>query len=79
MRGYVLPNSFVTNVYAIQGPDTVAGTVTVSGAYQLRGLTAGSYTLAFVPSDTSYNNQNRTGITVTNNTVTTVDTVRLVQ
>src|SRR5215211_2239093 len=27
VKGYVLPNTFNTNVYAIQGPDTVAGTV----------------------------------------------------
>ena len=79
VKGYVLPNSFNTNVYAIQGVDTMAGTVTSSGSYFIRGLSAGSYTLAFVPSDTSYNNMNKTGIMVNTNQVTTVDTARLVQ
>ena len=79
IRGYVLPNSFITNVYAIQGPDTVAGTATANGAYTIRGLNAGSYNLSFVPSDTSYNNQSKSGISVSVNNVTVVDTVRLLQ
>lgn len=78
LKGYVLPNNFNTWVYAIQGPDTVAGTSTANGSYWIKGLAAGSYTLAFNPSDTSYKCQSKTGIAVTNSTVTTVDTVRLV-
>lgn len=79
LKGYVLPNTFGTNVFAIQGTDTVAGTLTSGGSYMIRGLNAGTYNLAFVPTDTSYNNQNKAGIVVSNNTVTTVDTVRLVK
>lgn len=78
VRGYVTPNSFNTAVFAIQGPDTVAGTYTASGSYMLKGLPAGSYTLSFVPGDTTYQKQTKTGITVTTNAVTTVDTVKLV-
>ena len=77
IKGFVLPNNFLTNVYAIQGPDTVAGTVTSSGAYSIRGLATGSYNLSFVPSDTSYKLQTKTGVSVTTNVVTTVDTIRL--
>jgi hypothetical protein len=79
IKGYVLPNTFNTAVYAIQGPDTVAGTVTSGGGYWIKGLSAGSYDLRFAPSDTAYKPQTKTGISVTNSTVTTVDTVRLVK
>jgi hypothetical protein len=78
IRGYVLPNTFGTNVYLINGPDTVAGTLTSNGGYWLKGITAGTYSLAFAPSDTTYQKQTKTNITVTNNAVTTVDTVTLV-
>ena len=79
VRGYVLPDSLRTAVFALQGTDTVAGTYTSGGSYMLKGLDAGTYTLAFSPSDSTYKSQTKTGVVVTNNTVTTVDTVRLVQ
>ncbi len=79
VKGYVLPNSFATAVYALQGADTVAGTYTVDGSYMLKGLTAGTYSLAFVPSDMTYKNETKTGINITTNNVTVVDTVKLVQ
>jgi hypothetical protein len=79
IKGYVLPNSFATAVYAIQGTDTVTGTQTVNGSYLLKGLNAGTYTLAFVPGNTTYKQQTKTGVNVTVNNVTAVDTVRLVQ
>ena len=78
VKGYVLPNTFNTSVFAIQGVDTVAGTITSAGSYLIKGLNAGTYTLAFAPSDTTYKSQSKTGVIVNNNTVTTVDTVRLV-
>ena len=79
VRGYVLPDSLRTAVFALQGTDTIAGTYTSGGSYMLKGLDAGTYTLAFSPSDSTYKSQTKTGVVVTNNTVTTVDTVRLVQ
>ena len=79
VRGYVLPDSLRTAVFALQGTDTVAGTYTSGGSYMLKGLDAGTYTLAFSPSDSTYKSQTKTGVVVTTNTVTTVDTVRLVQ
>lgn len=78
IKGYVLPNTFNTSVFAIQGTDTVAGTTTSNGGYLIKGLSAGSYTVSFAPGDTTYKPQTKTGVTVTNNTVTTVDTVHLV-
>jgi hypothetical protein len=52
--------------------------MTSTGSYSIRGLNAGTYSLAFAPSDTTYKSQSKTGIVVNNNAVTTVDTVRLV-
>jgi hypothetical protein len=43
----------------------------------IKGLNAGTYSLAFAPSDTAYKSQTKTGVAVTNNNVTTVDTVHL--
>lgn len=79
IRGFVTPDTLTTSVYAIQGSDTVAGTTTSNGGYQLRGVNAGSYNLSFVPSDTTFKAQTKTGITVTANQVTVVDTVHLVK
>ena len=79
IRGYVLPNTFNTAVFAIQGADTLTRTNTSNGSYMLKGLNAGVYTLGFAPSDTTYKKQNKTGISVATNAVTTVDTVRLVK
>ena len=79
IRGYVLPNSFATAVYALRGVDTITGTYTVNGSYMLKGLTSGAYSLAFAPSDTTYKKQMLAGINVTTNSITTVDTVRLVK
>jgi hypothetical protein len=74
IKGFVKPDSVITAVYAIQGTDT-AGTYTSNGSYMIRGLAAGSYTLSFVPTDTTFRNATRTGINVTTNNVTVVDTV----
>ena len=79
LRGFVLPDSIATAVFALQGTDTIAGTYTSNGSYVLKSLDAGTYSLAFVSSDTTYQSQNKTGITVLNNNVTTVDTVTLVK
>jgi len=78
IKGYVLPNSFQTAVLAINGTDTVASTYTDNGAYWIRGLNSGTYTLHFIPTDTTYKKQTKLAI-VTTNAVTTVDTVRLVR
>jgi hypothetical protein len=79
LKGFVLPNSFVSAVYALNGTDTVAGTYSIAGAYMLKGLPAGTYTVAFAPNDRSYKQERKTGITVSVNNVTTLDTLRLVQ
>lgn len=77
VKGYVAPDSVRTAVLAIQGADTVASTYTMDGAYRIRGLSAGSYNLHFLPADTSFSKQVKTGITITTGSMAVVDTVRL--
>lgn len=78
IKGFVKPDSVQTAVYAISGVDTF-GTYTMNGSYMIKGLNAGSYTLSFVPSDTTFKKATKTGVTVTTGNVTTVDTVTLVK
>jgi len=78
IQGFVLPDSVTTAVYAIQSPDTIASTFTGSnGGYFIKGLPAGSYTLSFVPGDTTFKSDSRSGINVSTGNVTVVDTVHL--
>lgn len=76
IKGFVKPDSVQTAVYAIKGTDTV-GTYTSNGNYMIKALNAGSYSLVFVPSDTTFKSTTKTGITVSTGIVTTVDTVTL--
>lgn len=78
IRGFVLPDTVKTEVLAIKGPDTIASTFTGSnGGYLIRALAAGSYSLSFIPNDTTFKNEIRNGISVTTGNVTVVDTVHL--
>ncbi len=77
IKGIVTPDSVTTSVLAIQGIDT-AGTFTDShGAYLIGGLHAGTYSLLFIPGDTSFVNEQRNGINVSPGTITVADTVHL--
>lgn len=79
VKGYVTPSDFATAVYAVQGRDTITGTYTLNGAYMLKGLPAGTYSLAFVPANAAYKQQTKSNIPVSVNNITIVDTVHLVQ
>lgn len=78
IKGFVLPDTVTTAVYAIHSPDTVASTFTGSnGGYLLKGIAAGTYTLSFVPNDTTFKTETKAGVAVTTGNVTVVDTVHL--
>lgn len=78
IKGFVLPDTVTTAVYAIHAPDTVASTFTGSnGGYLIKGIAAGTYTLSFVPNDTTFKTETKAGVIVTTGNVTTVDTVHL--
>lgn len=79
IKGYVKPATFPTSVYALRGTDTVAGTITSNGNYQMKAIAAGTYSLSFMPSDTAYKVQSKAGVVVNKNQVTVVDTVTLVK
>ena len=79
LRGTVAPVDVLTNVRAIQGTDTIAGTFTSStGGYWIGGLAAGTYSLQFLPAD-PYADTIRTNIAVTAGNVAVVDTMFLHQ
>jgi hypothetical protein len=80
VKGVVIPKTFQSAVYAIQGVDTVASTYTDNtGGYLIRGLTAGTYDVFYRPTDILYKDSLRKNISVQFNTVTKVDTTFLHQ
>lgn len=78
VKGVVAPDSIVTAIYAINGPDTVASTFTQvgNGNYMIKDIPAGSYTFSYVPNDTIHKTATRT-VPVTLGQITTVDSVKL--
>jgi hypothetical protein len=80
IKGIVMPKTFQSKVCAIQGVDTIACTFTdTDGGYMIRGLAAGSYKVYYKPSDVTYRDSVRTGISVMFNSVTRIDTTFLQQ
>lgn len=82
IQGNVKPFSFQSAVLVFRGPnDTVASTYSSldNGGYRVRGLTAGTYSLHFMPNDTLYRDSVITGVNVLNGAITVVDTMRLSQ
>jgi hypothetical protein len=82
IKGNVKPFNFQTAVLVFRAAnDTVASTysATDNGGYMVRGLSAGSYSLHFLPGDTTYRDTVITGVNVVNGAVTVVDTTRLSQ
>lgn len=80
LKGVVMPKTFQSAVYAIQGVDTVASTFTdTDGGYLVRGLPAGTYDIFYRPTDLLYKDSLRKGISVQFNTITRIDTTYLHQ
>ena len=80
IKGVVVPFTFRTDVYAIQGTDTIASTSTdlTNGGFLIKDIPAGNYAVSFVPSDTTYKSV-LVNSSVTLGQVTLLDTVKLVQ
>ena len=80
LQGTVVPFSFQTAILVFRGPnDTVASTYSslTNGGYRVRGLGPDTYSLHFIPSDTTYRDTVISGINVVNGAITVVDTMRL--
>jgi hypothetical protein len=78
LKGVVMPKTFPTVVYAVNGTDTVASTYTATnGGYLIKGLPAGTYKVYYNPSDINYYDSLRNNIAVQFNQVTKVDTTFL--
>lgn len=56
LKGVVLPDSVRTAIYAIKGVDTVASTFTdtLNGNFYFNDIPAGTYSLSYMPSDSSF-------------------------
>lgn len=78
IRGVVAPDSIRTTVFAIKGLDTITSTFTniANGAYFLKDIPAGNYSLSFIPSDTTYKKAQKSATVILGQT-TVVDTVKL--
>ena len=78
IQGNVVPDSIRTTVFALMGPDTIASTFTdtTNGYYLIKDVPAGDYSLIYVPTDTTYQNESANA-TVTLGQATIVDTVHL--
>lgn len=80
IKGVVMPKTFQSAVYAVQGIDTVASTFTdTNGGYLIRGLSAGTYDVFYKPTDVLYKDSLRKNISVQFNTITRIDTTFLHQ
>lgn len=77
IKGFVLPDSVQTAVLAIRGTDTIASTYSAAGGYLLRGIEAGTYSMHYLPTDTTFLPFVKDGVTVNLGQITTIDTVRL--
>src|SRR5664279_3483480 len=79
ISGVVTPATFPTFVYAINGTDTVATTVTnINGNFLIKDIPAGNYVVSFNPGDFSYQPYS-TSSTVTLGQIALIDTVKLHQ
>ena len=80
VKGVVMPKDFQSKVCAVQGVDTIACTYTDAiGGYLFRGLPTGAYDFYYKPSNITYKDSLRTGISIQFNTVKTIDTTFLHQ
>jgi hypothetical protein len=75
-----MPFSVKTNILVVSVSDTIAHTYsdTTNGAYILKDILPGNYTLVFVPADRRYR-KNSLRTTVSEGQITIADTVRLLK
>lgn len=78
VKGVVLPAVVPSAVMLINGTDTVASTYTgAGGAYLLKGIDAGTYSLHVVSTDSTLAPAAIEGVSVTTGQVTVADTITL--
>jgi len=78
LKGVVIPDSVRTLVYAINGADTIASTYTdtLNGNFLFGDIPAGSYSLSYLPTDTTFKDAQR-NVSVALGQTATADTVAL--
>lgn len=75
-KGFVAPDSVMSTIYAIKGPDTISSTATNNGNYQFRDIPAGNYEFHYYPAHDSFQTATK-NVSVELGKITTVDTVFL--
>ena len=78
LKGVVTPDSVRTLVYAINGTDTIASTYTdtLNGNFWFGDIPAGSYSLSYLPTDTTFKDAQR-NVSVVLGQTAIADTVAL--
>lgn len=79
IQGVVLPAVVPSAVLVLNGTDTVASTYSgIGGAYLLKGLSAGTYALHYISTDSTLQPAVKQSIVVETGKVTKIDTLTLV-
>lgn len=77
IKGYVLPGAAQSQIWAIQGTDTLMALAdTTTGYYFFGGVNAGSWNLLFQPGDTTFADTSAM-VSVSTGVVTVADTINL--
>ena len=78
LKGVVLPDSVRTSIFAINGADTIASTYTdtTNGNFLFNDIPAGTYSLSYLPTDTSFKKAQQT-VSVALGATAVADTVVL--
>jgi hypothetical protein len=80
IKGVVLPAVLPSAILVLNGTDTVASTYSgIGGAYLLKGIAAGNYTLRYISVDSTLQPVSKPGIVVESGKVTAIDTLTLVK
>lgn len=79
IQGVVLPAILPSAVLVLSGTDTIASTYSgIGGAYYLRGITAGTYSLHYISVDNTLQPAVKQSVIVETGKVTKVDTLTLI-
>jgi len=77
ISGLVSPSSVTTDIWAMDGTDTVSTSTDASGGFSIQYLSPGSYNILMAPHDTTYKDTTIANVAVTASNTTSIGTVIL--
>jgi len=78
IKGYVLPLTSMSTVYAIDGTDTMAAIPnSADGFFEIRGMASGTYTVMIQPGIAGLSVYSQTGVNVSYGMITDIGTITL--